>query len=96
MAKQGSKLLDSIGIPREFSNSCRGFQRRPFHAKTWYYGNKLEAGSNERYTLWHRFGQEEKDGNECEGKWKKVCNMGKAGEESNRNKNSAKIYRNLQ
>lgn len=40
--------------------------------------------------MWHRFGEEEKDSNECEGKWKKVCNMGKAGEEYNRDKNSAK------
>lgn len=35
------------------------------------------------------------DSNECEGEWKKVCNTGKAGEESNRNKNSTKVDRNL-
>lgn len=60
--------FDSVGIPSEFSNSLRGFQRGPFHTKTWYYGNKLEVGSSEHYTLLHRFGQEGKDSNECDGK----------------------------
>lgn len=56
--------------------------KKAFSLKTWYCANKLEAGGSEHCTLWRRFGQEEKDSNKCEGKRRKFCNTGKAGEES--------------